>query len=125
MWWQVGGNAFAAVFAPIYLHDLRQQSDPEFPEWVGWPFALLSAVAAVSAGAVLRWRGWGVYGYAAAAMGIYGLNVYAGVGPVPAALGFFGTAVLLVLLRVGGRPNGWSQLEWPSARRPEPQNPPP
>jgi hypothetical protein len=111
LWWLVIGNAIAAVASPMMLATIRQRSIPDFPAWVAWPFSLLSVLGVLFAVALLRWKKWGFYGYAATAVGIFALNVYAGVGVGAAALGLVGTAILFGVLQVGGPKNGCSQLE--------------
>jgi hypothetical protein len=110
LWWLVAANAIAAILAPFLLVSIRRQSTPDFPEWAGWPFALLSALGAACAVALLSTKKWGFYGYALTAAGIFALNVYAGVGPVASAVGLIGTAILFAVLHIGGENKAWSRL---------------
>ena len=111
LWWLVIANALAAVLSPVMLASIRQRSIPDFPSWVAWPFSLLSVLGVVFAVALLRWKKWGFYGYALTAVGIFALNMYAGVGVGAAAVGLIGTVILLGVLQIGGPKKGWSQLE--------------
>ncbi len=109
--WLLVANAAAAVLSPFLLVSIRRQSIPDFPEWAGWAVGALSAACVACVLALFRWRRWGIYGYLLAAAAVFAVNVAAGLGPGPAAIGFVGSAVLLLALQVGGPKRGWSQLE--------------
>jgi hypothetical protein len=108
--WLAIANIIAAVGSPFFLVSIRRQSVPDFPEWVGWPFAALSVLSVACTVAMFRWKRWGFYGYALAAVLVFALNVYAGVGVLPAMLGFSGTIFLFIALQIGGEKRAWPKL---------------
>jgi hypothetical protein len=108
--WLLVANIVAAVSGPFLLPSIRRPSIPDFPDWAGWAFGGLSAAGAVCVLALFRWRRWGFYGYLLVAGGVFAVNVAAGVGPGPAALGFVGSVILFLTLQVGGPKRAWPQL---------------
>lgn len=108
--WLLVANLVAAVSGPFLLPSIRRPSIPDFPDWAGWAFGGLSAAGAVCVWALFRWRRWGFYGYLLVAGGVFAVNVAAGVGPAPAALGFVGSVILFVALQIGGRKRAWPQM---------------
>ena len=67
--------------------------------WVPPAFGALAIANVVSAIAVWRWKKWGVYLNAAAALMSFVLNVLIGISPVSAAVGLLGPVILIVLVR--------------------------
>ncbi|QEL15057.1 hypothetical protein [Limnoglobus roseus] len=111
LWWLLIGNVISAVTSPFLLTSIRRGSVPDFPDWVGWPFAVISVLAAICVAALFQWKRWGFYGYAVTALMIFTLNVYAGVSVGAAILGFVGTIFLFIALHVGGGNKAWPKLK--------------
>ena len=109
--WLLVANVAAAVFSPFLLVSIRRASIPDFPEWAGWAMGALSAASVACVLGLFRWRRWGFYCYSLVAVAVFAVNITAGVGPGPAAVGFVGSMVLFLALQVGGPRRGWSQLD--------------
>ena len=79
----------------------------ELPRASIWPYTLLAILAlanVVFALALFRWKRWGFYGFCASAFLALIINLYVGLGVVPALAGPAGVIVLFALLRLGHKP---------------------
>ncbi|CAN5218093.1 hypothetical protein BH10PLA2_BH10PLA2_20380 [soil metagenome] len=118
-------NVIFLVRMPLTLSAI-QASNPSFPHWVIWPNIILTALNIVFAIALLNWKKWGFFGVLATSLVAVTLHLYvlshldletrfprSVVNSVSAfAAGpLVGLLILFVLLKLGGKESGWSQLE--------------
>jgi hypothetical protein len=118
-------NAVALVKAPVLLRSI-QQLLPNFPSWVVWPTVVMALLNVVFAIALLNWKKWGFFGVLGTSLGDLALNFYllihldlesvipqeaAGVVVAYTIGPLISVIILFVLLRIGGKESGWSQLE--------------
>jgi hypothetical protein len=69
----------------------------------------VSVANVVFATAILKNKRWGFWGFVAASVGIFALNLMLGVSVVLAAVGLLGVVLLFGLLQLGN-PGAWSTL---------------
>jgi hypothetical protein len=74
-------------------------------------FVLASLLNVVFAIGVYKWKKWGFWGFCVSALAVFLINIYIGIGPLPALAGLTGVLLLFVALKIGKEKAGWDQLE--------------
>jgi hypothetical protein len=69
---------------------------------------LLNVVFAVG---IYNWKKWGFWGFCVSALAAFSINIYGGIGLLPAFAGLAGVLVLFAVLKIGKENSGWDQLE--------------
>ena len=101
-----GNTLTALVYADLTVVGLPQV--PAFREaWTAPVLGALGVANVVFAIALLRWKRWGFYGFAATTVAAFCVNITIGLNPLLAATVLIAPALLYALLMVGGDQSAW------------------
>ena len=96
----------------VFMSDTILRNLPQAEDWMIPVLIVGSLLNVVFGVALLRWKKWGFYGFAALGLLIFVLNVMAGLGGQSLA-GLVGIGILYVVLQVAkeGRPKAWELMD--------------
>lgn len=102
-------NGISAIFL---LNGLSRANNTDGAP-IGWKLIFISFTTLCLAGSVglWKWRRWGFWLYLFSTFVIVGLEVFGGASPQRIAASFAVLIVLYAALQIGGKRNGWKQLE--------------
>ena len=96
----------------VFMSDAILRNLPQAEDWMIPILIVGSLLNVVFAVALLRWKKWGFFGFAALGAMIFVLNMMAGLGAQSLA-GLVGIGILWVVLQVAkeGQPKAWELME--------------
>jgi len=100
-------TAFTYLFGGVGF----SQAFPGVPGWAMPLLVLMSIFNLVCSVALLRWKKWGFWGFAATTVFALILNLSFGLSVGSALSGLLGIFILYGVLHIGKENKGWSQLD--------------